>query len=105
MSLNDDTYVSDLLSRAGGRNVFGDAEVRYPEISLSALVAHRPDVVLLPDEPFPFKEVHATELATASGLTPRLISGDDACWHGVRSIRGVALARSLGRAMTDSGRN
>ncbi len=96
MTLNADTYVSDLLSRAGGSNVFGDVDTRYPEISLRELARREPQIVLLPDEPFPFKAVHAPEITAAvPGAVAELMGGDDACWHGVRSIRGVALARRL----------
>lgn len=97
MTLNSDTYVSDLLARAGGLNVYGDVSDRYPEITLKDLAARRPDVILLPDEPFPFRAAHADELAAAvPGPGIELIGGDDACWHGVRSIRGVTLAKNIG---------
>ncbi|MEM7674723.1 MAG: helical backbone metal receptor [Myxococcota bacterium] len=95
MTLNSDTYVSDLLTRGGGRNVFADLPMRYPEITLDDLRARRPNVVLLPDEPFPFKTNHAEELAVTTGLHIDLISGDDACWHGVRALRGVDLVGQL----------
>ena len=96
MTLNSDTYVSDLFHRAGGRNVYADAPERYPEITLEDLSLRRPDVVLLPDEPFPFKPTHAAEVGEATGLQGiTCISGDDACWHGVRSLRGVRLARDV----------
>ena len=103
MTLNADTYVSDLLLRAGGVNVYANEVSRYPEISLEDLAARRPDVVLLPDEPFPFKAPHADEIrAQMPDLGVDLISGDDACWHGVRSIRGVALARRLAERWSKS---
>ena len=97
MSLNSDTYVSDLLARGGGRNVFAGAAARYPEITLTDLRDLRPDVVLLPDEPYPFKAAHADEVKATCNTKVDLISGDDACWHGVRAIRGVALAQALFR--------
>lgn len=96
MTVNGDTYVSDLLERAGGRNVFADAPARYPTFDAEELVAKRPDVVLLPDEPYRFR---LRDAATIGELLPsarvELVSGDDCCWHGVRSIRGVALAERL----------
>jgi iron complex transport system substrate-binding protein len=95
MSVNDDTYVADLLGRAGGINVFGDAPDRYPAVTLDDLRAKHPDVVFLPDEPFPFKAKHQAELAVEGLDRTRLVSGDDCCWHGVRSIRGVRLMRTL----------
>jgi hypothetical protein len=96
MAVGKDTYVSDLLCRAGGENVYSDAPDRYPAIALADLAARAPAVVLLPDEPFHFREKDRAELAP---LLPRarieLVSGDDCCWHGIRSVRGVRLAGSL----------
>ena len=99
MTLSHDTYVSDLFERAGGRNVFADATDRYPTLTLNELAEKQPDVILLPDEPFPFKAQHADEIrAAVPEPEVELISGDDACWHGVRSLRGVALARRVAEA-------
>jgi ABC-type Fe3+-hydroxamate transport system substrate-binding protein len=93
MTVSGDTYVSDLFTRAGGRNVFAGAEARYPEITLDDLAARDPDVVFLPDEPFPFTPEHAAEISGAKRI--ELVSGDDCCWHGVRSIRGARWARAF----------
>lgn len=96
MAAGTDTYIDDLLSRAGGTNVLGHMPERYPEIQLDALASLQTDVVLLPDEPFPFKTDHIAEVApkVPSGVVIT-VSGDDCCWHGVRSIRGAELARQL----------
>jgi ABC-type Fe3+-hydroxamate transport system substrate-binding protein len=92
MSANQDTYVSDLFTLAGGINVYAGQRERYPTTTLEALAAERPDLVLLPDEPYRFKEPDRAQVAR---VLPRtridLISGDDCCWHGVRSIQGVRL--------------
>lgn len=101
MTLNADTYVSDLLAKVGGRNVYGDDPTRYPATTLSDLAAHAPDVILLPDEPFPFKAPHAEEVQAAlPGSAVELVGGDDLCWHGVRSIRGVTAARRVAEGIS-----
>lgn len=96
MAVGGDTYVSDLLATAGGVNVFAGAATRYPEVSLAALAAEAADLVLLPDEPFRFRERHRAEVAAA---VPRarveLVSGDDCCWHGIRTLDGLALVDRL----------
>lgn len=91
MAAGPGTYIDDLLGLAGGVNVVTAPD--YPAVDVGAL---RPAVVLLPDEPFPFTDKHVPELR-ALQPTARIerISGDDACWHGVRSIRGVALVQRL----------
>ncbi len=116
MAVGPDTYVSDLLARAGGENVLSDASWPviggmnppagatatlyasrpYPEVLLEALAAKQPELVLLPDEPFPFADQHLPEVQAAlPHARLRLVSGDDCCWHGVRSIWGVELMCAL----------
>lgn len=98
MAVNRDTYVADLWAQAGGVGVFDDHPDRYPILRLAELAEAAPDLLLLPDEPFPFQEKHRAELA---GLLPhtaiRLVSGDDCCWHGLRTLRGVELVGRLAR--------
>ena len=95
MTVSTSTYVDDLLSLAGGENIFADAETRYPTVELQDIHQRTPTVVFLADEPYPFKPEHAREIAEATGAPTEVISGDDCCWHGVRSIRGVRLAQTL----------
>ena len=45
------SYLSDLIRIAGGRNVFGDLDVPSPRVSLEAILAARPDVILVPTGP------------------------------------------------------
>jgi ABC-type Fe3+-hydroxamate transport system substrate-binding protein len=106
MAAGRDTYVDDLLTRAGGENVFDGAEARYPELELSELDGRRTDVVLLADEPFPFDARHVPEVegAVRPGTQVELISGDDCCWHGVRSLRGAELALDLFERFAKSSR-
>ena len=39
-------FLSDMLEIAGGFNVFGHLDMRYPQISTEAIVAQRPDIIL-----------------------------------------------------------
>jgi len=90
MVVGADTYVSDLFSLAGGQNVFEQSSDRYPTIKLEDLKTLKPQYVFLADEPFPFQSQHLSEIReVAPESKAQLISGDDCCWHGVRSIRGV----------------
>ena len=98
MTVSDDTFVSALLGLAGGCNVFATADKRYPVISLDALRAASPDVVLLSSEPFPFAPVHATELANELGLGEgrvAFVDGELLSWHGSRTPAGIDYAESL----------
>ncbi|MEX0890785.1 MAG: helical backbone metal receptor [Gemmatimonadota bacterium] len=41
------TYVDELITLAGGRNVFHDARRPWPQVGMEAVVARAPDVVLI----------------------------------------------------------
>lgn len=103
MAVNRDTYIHDLLRRAGADNVTAGAEARYPVVTSDALRELAPELVLLPSEPFPFAAKHREELL-AEGVLPddcavHLVDGRDFCWHGARTARGLARAAGLLRGV------
>jgi ABC-type Fe3+-hydroxamate transport system substrate-binding protein len=90
MSINGDTYVHDMLRECGGDNVCAAAPRRYPEVTLEEIAAARPEVILLPDEPYRFRRVHAADFtaypdipALAAGRV-HLIDGKLLSWYGPR---------------------
>lgn len=90
-----DTYVSDLITTAGGTNVLG-GEARYPKASLEDVVARAPDVIFLPDEPYAFSETDAAEAGERTGR--RVIGpfpGHLFTWHGTRTEKGLAFLREV----------
>lgn len=98
MAVGDGTFAHDLLCLAGGENVFGDAQERYPRVSPEDLARLDPGLVLLCTEPFPFEAAHADELAEATGL-PRgrfvIADGEYLSWHGSRTPDGIDYAAGL----------
>ncbi|HSB67925.1 MAG TPA: cobalamin-binding protein [Candidatus Methylomirabilis sp.] len=90
MTINADTYVHDVLRTCGGENVFGDRPDRYPVVSLAEMAAMRPDMVLLPDEPFPFDQEHLedfrdlADVPAVSADRLRLVDGKILSWYGSR---------------------
>ena len=98
MTLNADTFVSALLTDAGGQNVFAEHSVRYPTIADLDLRAAEPDVVLLSTEPYPFKPAHADELSAASGIARdrfEIVDGELLSWHGSRTPAGIDYAEEV----------
>ena len=85
-----DTYVSRLVESAGGSNVLGD-RLRYPHVELQDVLALRPDVVFLPDEPFVFTEADAGEIRGPRVVGP--FPGHLFTWHGTRTILGLRFLR------------
>ena len=84
-----DTYVSNLVESVGGRNLLRDRQ-RYPAIDLEEVLALKPDVVFLPDEPYAFTQSDADAIdARVIGPFP----GHLFTWHGVRTIEGLRFLR------------
>lgn len=102
MTVSDDTYVADLLRLAGGVNVFGAEPERYPAVSPAESLARGARVHFFPDEPFPFRaRTHDEPTAALFGRESRrlFVSGDDYCWHGFRTLEGLAAVRELRRQL------
>src|SRR5262249_4191923 len=95
------TYMSDFLRLCGGENVFGPGPARYYSVELAEVAARRPEVVLLPGEPYPFAEKHLPEI-TAYGEMPavqkgrvHLIDGQWITWYGPRIAPSLRAAAAL----------
>ena len=94
MVTNADTYGSSLLELLGVDNVFADKKERYPEVVLEEIAARHADLVLLPDEPYPFKARHVEEVEVAVGdAAVHLVDGRDLFWWGVRTPAALSRLR------------
>ncbi len=119
MTANGETYIGDLIETCGGENVFRDRErrfplaaevgqaapremaahdTRYPRVSLEEVCAQKPDLLLLPDEPYRFAERDAAELRALPALRGariHLIDGTLVAWYGVRTGRAIETISEL----------
>jgi len=80
MVVGSRTFTTDLLARAGLRNVFADHAERYPHVEVADLDTAGADVVLLPDEPYEFTTDDGPEAFTRTPT--RLVSGRLLTWYG-----------------------
>lgn len=76
LGLGSDSYGHDLVQRCGAVNVLG-GRPRYPEMSEAEVTALAPDLVLLPDEPYRFRE-HDRE--AFCGIAPATIVDGKLLW-------------------------
>jgi ABC-type Fe3+-hydroxamate transport system substrate-binding protein len=89
------TFIHAMLAKAGFQNVFGDRD-RYPEIELSDLQQHQPDVILLSSEPYPFKARHLEEFrAFCPQAAILLADGELFSWYGSRLLKAPNYFREL----------
>lgn len=107
MAVGAGTYANDLLERCGAHNPFARASAaagarggdrRYPIVALEEVVAAKPDVVLLPDEPYPFGPDDAAEIAALDVPAARSgrihsIDGTWVSWYGPRIATAVRELR------------
>jgi ABC-type Fe3+-hydroxamate transport system substrate-binding protein len=94
--LGHDTFGASLLAAAGFRVLPDDPSGRYPVIGADDLVAMAPDVVLLPDEPYPFGAGDVEELRDR-GLRVRQVDGTSLWWWGPRTPTAIGDLRRLAR--------
>jgi ABC-type Fe3+-hydroxamate transport system substrate-binding protein len=95
MAASGNTFISDMLQRAGFTNVFQSLS-RYPDLSDDQLAAANPEFIFLSSEPYPFKESHIQELQR---ICPRskvyLVDGELFSWYGSRLLLTPDYLKSL----------
>jgi ABC-type Fe3+-hydroxamate transport system substrate-binding protein len=118
MTINDDTFIADVLTHIGARNVFGDRarryplaadigdakplagkrvegrDTRYPRVTLEEVKERAPRLVLLPDEPHPFSEADA-EVFRPMAERVHLCNGKALMWPGLMSLERLGELRGL----------
>ena len=101
MSINRDTYAHDMLAVCGGENIFGQSEMRYPELTLPDVARAAPEVILLPDEPYRFRRAHVRDfdafgdIPAVSERRVHLIDGKLATWYGPRIAEALRVLPPL----------
>jgi hypothetical protein len=86
----------------GYNNIYASAGERYPVTTLEEAVERRPDIVILPDEPYPFDEADVAEVKALvpPALSRRvlIVGGRDLHWYGVHMVTGLkSLAERMAR--------
>lgn len=125
MTISDGTYMHDMLTVCGGINIFaqrrrrfplaadlgqqpeaqGDRyaehDRRYPRLALEEMAALQPDVILLPDEPYPFREADGhdfrpfTKVPAVYNQRIYCLDGKVVSWYGTRIGQSLRQLRTL----------
>lgn len=97
MVIGGNTFTGDLLARLGLVNVFAQAPGRYPHVSLEQIEQARPDLVLLPDEPYVFTRHDGPEAFPRHRCA--LVEGRALTWYGPSLITARAVVETaVGRS-------
>lgn len=116
MTMNADTFGSDVLAQCGVRNAFGDRlrlyplaadlgkveaadagsrDTRYPRVTFDEVRKRAPQVVILTDEPYAFSaEDEAMIAGELLGVPIVRVSGRDLFWYGAWTIDAVPRLRA-----------
>jgi ABC-type Fe3+-hydroxamate transport system substrate-binding protein len=95
--VGSDTFAGDVLARLGVRNVYATASERYPRPRLDEILATRPDLVVLPDEPYEFTATDGPE--AFADLRCAFVSGRHLTWYGPSLVEApTMLSAQLGIA-------
>ena len=101
MTLSRDTYAHHLLADCGGDNVFADRAERYPTITLDDVARAAPEVILLPDEPYRFRRVHARDFEAYPDVPAvrdgriHFVDGKLLTWYGPRIAEALETVPEL----------
>ncbi len=87
MTIGGDTFIHDMLDRAGFENVFAQ-KTRYPETGVAELHDLHCELLLLSSEPYPFRQKHIAELQKELPSTKIvLVDGEMFSWYGSRLLQ------------------
>ncbi len=95
------TYMDDVITVCGGRNVFGERQERYPRVELAEMAALDPQVILLPSEPYRFTKRHRADFKAFADVTAVknghifLIDGRMLIWYGPRIAQSLSEVKRL----------
>lgn len=92
MGLGSESYGHDLIEACGAENVLATLP-RYPEVTLAEVARLAPELILLPDEPYPFKEKHVEVYEAVAPV--RLVDGKLLWWYGPRMAESMRILRRM----------
>jgi ABC-type Fe3+-hydroxamate transport system substrate-binding protein len=98
MTINRDTYIDSVIRNSGGENIFAELPERYPQFSLQEATRLRPDIVILPTEPYHFTEADKEAFLETGCRRIHIVEGELLSWYGPRLARAL---RELSMVMTD----
>ena len=58
MTIGGTSFINELITKAGGKNIFADVEQSYPAVNEESIIARNPDVIFIPsDSPVTVEDV------------------------------------------------
>jgi ABC-type Fe3+-hydroxamate transport system substrate-binding protein len=102
MTINRDTFVDSVIRTSGGENIFEDKPQRYPGFTLQEVLEKKPEVILLPTEPYSFTEADKADFLSLGTGVPavrdgriHIVEGELLSWYGPRLPRALRELSAL----------
>lgn len=87
MTISEDTFIFDMLTRSGFNPILFGSKSRYPSISITDIAEANPQFILLSSEPFPFGKQHEQELKKKFPNSRTVcVDGEMFSWYGSRLL-------------------
>jgi hypothetical protein len=87
IGVGTNTYIDSVLSCSGLTNCLQESDSRYPELTEDQIVSSGAELVILPNEPYPFSNKHIPEIKELlNDAEIRLIDGQMISWFGIRML-------------------
>jgi ABC-type Fe3+-hydroxamate transport system substrate-binding protein len=102
MTVNRDTFVDNVIVESGGENVFAGHAERYPVFTLVEAAERRPEVIILPTEPYHFRDSDKEDFGALGATVPAvrggriyIVEGELLSWYGPRLPRALLTLSKL----------
>jgi len=96
MAAGKDTFINEMLHKAGFDNAITSPTARYPELTTEDIISLNPDFIFLSSEPFPFVEKHIERFATNfNNSRIILVDGEFFSWFGSRMLLAPSYFQEL----------
>ena len=95
-TINENTFIHDMLRRSGIENVFADKEEAYPKILEKEIQDRKPDYIFLPSEPYNFTEKEAKEFRKKFPNSEiRQVNGEYFSWYGSHLLNAPSYFKQI----------
>lgn len=103
MVAGNGTFINEMLQLNHFSNIYAEREGRYPEVVAQKMrIQGDPEVIFLPNEPYPFKDEDAFELGRFTHHAKTVFAdGEMFSWYGSRIIKAFAYFKELQERTTE----
>lgn len=96
ITINQNTFINDMIEMCGLENIFADKTEHYPRISLNDIKKAKPDFVLLSSEPYSFNANDAKEIKDKLPFSKiKFVDGEMFSWYGSHILKSYDYFKAL----------